>query len=202
MKKIIITSLLFLSATAVFAQMNMIGVAWDINIPTNNNYLTKTSYAGGKIDYRHFLKGKNISIGLALDWASYEQFFPRQTFEKPDGNSAVTSDFVAQVYQVPIVATAHYYFKEGKFLKPYAGIGLGASYMEQSLFYNVYESDEKNWGFIARPELGTIIHVDKQKMWGFLVAANYGFATNKTELINSNSFNNFGISIGAIFRTN
>ena len=198
MKKLIITSVLFLSATVIFAQSNLMGVTWNINFPTNTDYLTKTSFAGGRIDYRHFIKHTNFSFGFALDWASYEQYFPRQTFQKPDGNGAVTSDFVAQVYQVPLVATLHYYFKESKMLKPYASIGLGASYMEQNLYYNVYTSGENNWGFVARPELGAIIKPHGNG-WGILVGANYSIATNKTDLINSNSFSNFGLNIGFVF---
>jgi hypothetical protein len=198
MKKLIITSILFFSATAIFAQTNLIGGTWNINFPTNTNYLDKTSYAGGRIDYRHFIKHKNVSFGVALDWASYEQYFPSQTFQKPDGNGAVTSDFVAQVYQVPIVATMHFYFRESKLIKPFAGIGLGASYMEQSLYYNVYVSDEFNWGFVARPELGAIIKPSGNN-WGILVGANYSIATNKTELINSDSFKSFGLNVGIVF---
>jgi outer membrane protein W len=198
MKKLIITAILFLSATAMFAQTNLLSLGWNINFPGNTDYLTKTSFAGGKIDYRHILKHKNISLGVSLDWASYEQYFPSQTFQKPDGNGAVTSDFVAQVYQVPFVATIHYYFSESKRLKPFAGLGLGASYMEQSLFYNVYESDENNWGFVARPEIGAIIK-SKDSNWGLLLGANYSIATNKTESIDRNSFNSFGINIGVVF---
>src|SRR5689334_22549770 len=106
MKKIIITlTIVFLTTTGIFAQTNLWGVSWDVNFPTNKDYLTKTSYAGGKIEYRHFLKGKNLSYGLALNWASYEQYLPRQTFQKSDGSGAVTSDFVSQAYQVPFAAT-------------------------------------------------------------------------------------------------
>ena len=124
----------------------------------------------------------------------------RQTFQKPDGNGAVTTDFVAQIYQVPITATVHYYFKESKLLKPYAGIALGGQYLQQSLYYNVYVSDDDNWGFVARPELGTIIkpgeHVHN---WGFLLAANFSYSTNKTDLIDNNSFKNFGVTVGVVF---
>jgi hypothetical protein len=194
MKKLIITSVLFLSGIVIFAQTNLLAGTWNINFPANTDYLTKTSFSGGKIDYRHFIKHSNYSYGFALDWASYEQYFPRQTFQKPDGNGAVTSDFVAQVYQVPIVATFHYYFKESKMVKPFAGIGLGASYMEQSLYYNVYVSDENNWGFVARPELGALIKFDES--WGALIGANYSIATNKTELLNKSSFSSFGFNIG------
>ena len=200
MKKLIITaSLIFFIAAAGMAQQHthMFGLGWEINFPANSGYLTKTSYAGGKIEYRYMLK-KDLSLGMALNWATYEQHIPRQTFETTGGNAAVTSDFVAQAYQVPITATVHYYFKETKRLKPYVGIGLGGQSLEQSLYYNVYVSDDDNWGFVARPELGAIIKGNSDN-WGLYVAANYSYATNKTELVNSDSFTNFGITVGFMF---
>ena len=198
MKKIIITSIIFLFASSGFAQKNLFAVGWEINFPTNTNYLTKTSYSGGKLDYRHFFK-KNVSAGLSLNWSTYEQYLPRQTFVKPDGNSAVTTDFVAQIYQLPITATVHYYFKEKKMLKPFVGIALGGQYLQQSLYYNVYVTDDDNWGFVARPEVGVFIKPNEYKEWGFLVAANYSYSTNKTDLIDNNSFKNFSITIGVGF---
>lgn len=194
MKKLITTSAFLLSSIVIFAQSNLLAGTWNINLPANSDYLTKTSFSGGKIDYRHFINHSKFSFGVSLDWASYEQYFPRQTFVKPDGNGAITSDFVAQVYQVPIVGTFDYYFKGGKMVKPYVGIGLGASYMEQSLYYNVYVSDNDNWGFVARPELGAIIKFDES--WGALIGANYSIATNSTELLNKSSINSFGFNIG------
>ena len=83
-------------------------------------------------------------------------------------------------------------------MEPYIGVALGGQYMEQSLYYNVYVSDDNNWGFVARPELGLIIN-PQHKGWGFLVGAYYSYATNKTDLINSNSFTNFGINLGVVF---
>ena len=198
-KLIIIASLILLFSTAGLAQKNAFGFSWEINMPSNNGYLDKTSYAGGKVEYRHLLKYKNVSVGLAINWATYEQHIPRQTFQGSDGNSAVTSDFVAQVYQLPFTATAHYYFQEGKPLRPYVGIALGGQYMEQSLYYNVYISENKNWGFVARPELGAIYKPKNARTWGILGALNYSYATNTTDLIDNNSFNNFGITLGVIF---
>src|SRR5690349_17386393 len=105
MKKVIIPSIfIFVFAVTGFAQKNLFGIGWEINFPNNTDYLNKTSYAGGKIEYRHFIK-KNFSAGIAMNWATYEEHLPRQTFQKPDGNSAVTGDFVAQAYQLPITAT-------------------------------------------------------------------------------------------------
>jgi hypothetical protein len=198
MKKIIITSALtFICLTAVIAQKNLFAVDWAINFPSNNGYLNKTSYAGGKIEYRHFFK-ENFTFGLALDWTSYDQHIPTQTFQKPDGSGAVTSDFVAVAYQVPFTATMHYYFAKSKMLRAYAGIAAGGQYLEQDLYYNVYVSSDNNWGFVARPEVGVFINPNN-KYWGFNVGAYYSYATNKTDIIKSNSFSNFGINIGVVF---
>src|SRR5947209_7885581 len=156
MKKIIISlAIVFISITSVIAQKNFFGVDWNVNFPNNSGYLTKTSYSGGKVEYRHFFK-ENFSFGLALDWSSYEQYIPRETFQKPDGSGAVTSDFHAVAYQVPFTGTIHYYFKKSKYLRPYAGVALGGQYLEQDLYYNVYVTSDNNWGFVARPEIGLL----------------------------------------------
>jgi len=84
-------------------------------------------------------------------------------------------------------------------VKPYVGIGLGAQYLDQELYYNVYVSEEDNWGFAARPEAGVLIYPHGHHGWGFLVGAYYGYATNKTKLLDKNSFTNFGLNIGVIF---
>ena len=197
MKKLLLLLLIILAYPAKqFAQKNMFAINWQINFPNNNDYLTETSYSGGKLDYRYFIK-KNLSIGLALDWTTYEEFIPRRTFEKPDGNSAITTDFIAQAYQVPITANIHYYFSEGKRFKPFAGLALGGQYLEQTLYYNVYASDDDNWGFVVRPELGTVIKMSET--FGFMAGAHYSYSTNKTELLNKNNFSNFGFDIGVVF---
>ncbi|PWU02480.1 MAG: hypothetical protein C5B52_05300 [Bacteroidetes bacterium] len=181
-----------------WAQSNIFGISWEVNTPTNGHYITKTSYAGGKIEYRHFFQ-KKYSVGLALNWTNYEQYFPKTTIQSKDGNSAVTSDYVAQVYQLPITATFHYYFTGSKSWLPYAGIALGGQSLQQSLYYNVYVSDDDNWGFVARPEIGVIWHPEGNINWGIMLGASYSYATNKTDLIGSNSFQNFGLSLGFVF---
>lgn len=197
MKKVLLI-VLSLATLGVSAQSNLFGISWETNIPTNNNYITKTSFTGGKLEYRHFMTDV-FSIGVAVNWATYEQYFPKQTFQVQNGNSAVTGDFVAQTYQVPITATAHYYFKGGKMFKPYAGIALGGQSLQQDLYYNVYVSDDNNWGFVARPELGVVIKPNQFGSWGFLLSAGYSYATNKTELVGNNHFSNFGIGLGVVF---
>src|SRR6476620_7533750 len=102
MKRIFISTMtLVLLSSAGFAQKkDVFGMYWDMNVPTNGNYLTKMSFAGMKFEYRHFFK-YNFSAGLATNWYSYSQYFNRQTYTKQDGSYAVTSDFVAHVYTLP-----------------------------------------------------------------------------------------------------
>jgi hypothetical protein len=199
MKKIILTtSLLIFFSAAAFTQMNVFGVHWEVNIPTSGDYLTETSWSGGRVEYRHFLKGKDISVGLAMSWDGYDQYFSRQTYQKADGNSAITSDFVAHVYTLPLTATSHYYFARKGKVRPFAGLGLGAQYMEQKLYYNVYESDEYNWGFIARPEVGIFIG-PPNSIGGINVSAGWSFATNKNGITQKDSFTNFSLTLGVLF---
>lgn len=199
MKSKVVFILLLLAgySAPALSQENQFAVGWAVNFPTNSEYLTKTSFAGGKIEYRHIFKNR-FSVGAAFDWATYEQYLPSRTIQKPDGNGAITSDYIAQVTQIPLTATCHYFFKEGKMLQPYAGIGLGAQYLQQSLYYNVYVSDEYSWGFVARPEVGAILKMSDQ--FGITLSANYSYATNKLDLLDRSSFKNFGIILGVVFR--
>ena len=197
-QRIVFTFLLIaICGVTASAQENLFGVGWAINFPNNNDYLTKTSFSGGRVEYRHKFKSK-FSIGGAFDWATYEQHIPRTTIQKPDGNGAITSDYIAQATQIPITLTGHYYFKGGNLLEPYAGIALGAQYLQQSLYYNVYVSDEYSWGFVARPEVGTIIKLSDS--FGLTASAHYSFATNTLDLLDRSSFNNFGFVIGIMLR--
>jgi outer membrane protein W len=201
MKKAIALSIIICSFSATgFTQKSLFAIGWEMNFPGNGDYVTKPSYAGAKLDYRYFINS-NLSAGIAFNWATYEEYLPRQTFQKPDGNSAVTSDFVAQSYQLPIALNCHYYFghEKTRLLKPYAGIALGAQYLEQTLYYNVYVTEENSWGFVARPELGVLITPSSFNGVAFHVAATYSYATNKTDLVDLGSFKNLGITIGMAF---
>ena len=177
-------------------QQNMFAAAWEIGLPvSNNNFLSKTSVEGGKIEYRGFIK-ENLSIGGFLNWRSYYEYFPTKTYENPDKSQAVTTDMYRYIYNLPMGASVHYYFKGSKMLQPFAGLGLGAQYSEQTAYYNIYYSQEKNWGFLVRPEIGTLIHMEGQ--WGFIVGASYAYSTNQNK-IGLSGLADVNFQIGFIF---
>jgi opacity protein-like surface antigen len=177
---------------------NLFGLAWEISIPNNNGFLDKTSLAGGRFDYRHMLKSVPVSFGVAVAWNSYEQYIPTQTVYYKNGNSAITTDMDRIIYTVPILATAHYYFNNGKMAMPYIGVGVGTQYSEQTIYYNIFEDDYNNWGFAVRPEIGVLVRPGNGN-WGINIGANYNFATNKNDLFDINNLQSFNFNIGVIF---
>jgi len=199
MRKICLTAALLISLIGSgFAQSkHMFGVFYKVTTPSGD-YLTKTSWAGGELEYRYF-PNNQLSVGGNLSWASFSQYFPRQTYVKDDGNTALTSDFVAHAYTLPITATAHYYFAQKKRIRPYAGIALGGQYMDQRLYYNVYESDDYNWGFVARPEFGVLIG-DPHSLTPIVFAIDWSYSSNKNGITQKSSFNTFGVKLGIMLQ--
>ncbi|MFX1705437.1 outer membrane beta-barrel protein [Chitinophaga sp. CC14] len=199
MKKYIILGLVFtLGIGSSFAQgrmNNLFGLSWEIAIPTNNDFLDKTSFAGGKAEYRHFLKQAPVSFGIAVSWNSFEQYIPTQTITYKDGNSAITTDMDRVIYTVPVMATAHYYFNYGKKAMPYIGLGIGTQYAEQNIYYNIFEDTQNNWGFAVRPEIGVLIRPNGGN-WGILLGAAYSYATNKNDLFQNDNLKSFNFNIG------
>ena len=164
-------------------------------ILTNNNYLTKTSWSGMRFDYQFMIKS-NVSVGIGASYNSFDQYFPKQTYQKTDGTGAVTSDMVRHIYTSPITASVHYYF-DGKMVRPYVGIGLGTEYAEQDAYFNIYTVQAKNWGFVVRPEVGAIAKFSPN-VGGFLSVA-YNYATNSEDDFNISHLSQFPITIGLIF---
>lgn len=199
MKKFIILGIvLTLGCLHSFSQgriNNLFGLSWEIAIPTNNDFLDKTSFAGGKAEYRYFLPKVPVSFGLAVSWNSYEQYIPTQTIYYKNNNSAITTDMDRVIYTVPIVATAHYYFNYGKKVMPYAGVGIGTQYAEQRIYYNIFEDDSYGWGFVVRPEIGALIRPNGGN-WGILLGASYQYATNKNDLFQIDNLKSFNFNIG------
>jgi len=194
--------LIFFISNEIIAQWrdkNMGAISWEIGFPGNNkNFLSKTSFAGAKIEYRHFIR-ENLSVGAFLNWNSYYQYFPSATYTNNDQTQAVTTDIYRYVYTLPFGVNAHYYFSVGKSIKPFIGLGLGTQFAEQKLYYNIFYKESKNWGFLIRPELGLIIRPHPFSLFGFLLGGSYSYATNINNDYGFSSLQSFNIQIGIIF---
>lgn len=179
-------------------QDDIMSLSWEIAFPTNNNYLTKTSFAGGRFEYRKMIK-PTFSVGLAVSWNSFDQYFGTNTYQTANGAQAVTTDMVRQIYTVPITATAHYYPQtSNKILKPFFGLGVGTEYAEQNSYFNIYALTSNNWGFVVRPEIGTLITFNHY--WSGLITGSYNYATNKNNAYKISGLSQWALNIGIAWR--
>ncbi len=196
MKKLLIILGAIIATTPVIAQEeddNILFGSWEMGYSTSS-YLKDYSFAGGRFDYRHFISD-NISIGLGMSWNTYEEYRDAETYTSKDGNTAIHSDILKTVYQLPITASAHYYFtKENKLIVPFIGINMGAQYSEQNAYINIFQFYDENWGFVARPELGLYIDTEGSVLPYFSVG--YNMSTNKNADFNVTSFEHFTFNIG------
>jgi len=170
-------------------------IAWEVAFPTND-FVSETSFAGGKIGYQHRIND-NVFVGLSGSWNSFSQYVSKTTYQKPDGSGAITTDIVKEVYSVPLTLDVQYFLSEGKPLTPYVGLGLGTMYSDQTIYFNIYNIYDKNWGFVARPEIGALYSFNRSS--ALSLSATYNYATNKSELVDINNLSHFSLAIGFVF---
>jgi hypothetical protein len=196
MKKNIIILLMIFSGTA-YAQRNYFYLNWDYNIPlSNTDWLESASSSGGKLGYRAFIGDGKFSAGLDLNWTTYDQYEPTETFPQPGG--AITTDYFKYIYNYGAVASGQYYFPVGETKRffPYAGLGLGANYNEYVIYYNIYQDAYKAWGFLARPEAGILVRFGTRRSLGIMAAVHYDYSTNSLDEFDYSNFSSVGFQLG------
>jgi hypothetical protein len=202
MKKLLFLFLVLTSGISSLAQQNYFYLAWDYNIPmSNKNWLDSGSPNGGAAGYRFFISDEQLSVGLDINWATYDQYESTQTFQQTSG--AITTDYFKYIYNYGAVVSGQYYFPAGdsELFFPYAGLGLGASLNEYTLYYNIYTDSYRNWGFLARPEAGVVVKFGKYRSLGAIAAVHYDYSTNKQAQFNYSNFSALGFKIGIVAMT-
>ena len=175
---------------------NMSYLAWDVSFPSGSvsDFISKTSFSGGTFGYRKMLNKGNVSIGGDISWNSLYEYAPRKTYELPNG--AVTTDLYKYVYTLPFGLNAHYYFQGNKLVTPYAGLMLGTTYSQQKIYYNTYVTEDENWGFYIRPEIGAMIKFDEYTNWGLLIGARYNYSTNQQADFKIDNISTISLQLG------
>ena len=168
-------------------------INWEMSIPFNGTFLDETSYSGGRIDYKHFIDGDNLAVGVSLGWNTFNDYVERQLYEREDGSGAIYTDMVRHVYNLPIAINGYYFFAKRN-LKPYVGLGLGTMYSEQTSYFNIYGIQDSNWGFLVKPELG--LQLEMNSSFGIASYVSYNYSTNSNQSFNIDKLVNLNIGLG------
>jgi hypothetical protein len=198
MKKIIFILTFFAAPWLAAAQTNYVYLSWDNNYPlSNKEWLDSSSPYGGVAGFRFFIRDNQFSVGLDLNWTTYEQYEPTQTF--PQENGAITTDYYKYIFQYGAVASAQYYQPIGsEIVFPYYGLGLGANYNRYQLRYNIYKDEADAWGFLVRPEAGVLVKFGEHRSLGVIAAVHYDYSTVKMPQYDYSGFSSFGWKIGIV----
>jgi hypothetical protein len=176
----------------------LVTIGWDVNIPLGDKWVDETSWAGGKFEFRKMID-EQFSLGFDFSWNSYYALKPYQTYHL-DANTDVTTDLYKYLYTLPVAVTADYYFQTGSpIFTPYVGLGMGATYSQPKLYFNIYEIDQENWGFLMRPEIGTIIRFHPGGDVGLMLSARYSYSTNQEPIFNISDLRALGFQLGFVW---
>lgn len=172
----------------------LISFAWDVNIPLGDKFVEDVSFAGGKFEFRKMIDDK-FSVGFDFSWNSYYTYKSTQTYHFNEATD-VTTDLYKYLYTLPMAVTAHYYLPTYSIFVPYFGLGMGATYSQPKLYFNIYEVSQENWGFLVRPEIGTVIKFDPMSDVGILLAARYSYSTNEEPVFKITNLQSLGFQLG------
>lgn len=184
-------------AKAQLSDNGYANVDWQFNIPSNNHFADKASGWGMNFEGGYFV-APNFGLGLFMSYSTNHEYVGRGTL--PVGDGMVNTDQQHSIFQMPFGAAARYQFNRGGSWQPYIGAKLGANYAKVRSNYNLFESNDKTWGFYVSPEIGLNVYP-----WaygpGLHIALYYSYATNKANVLtyNVDGLNNFGFRVGLAF---
>ena len=162
MKKLIII-IAVLASTSSFAQRSF----WSFNYPMSfatgeqQEFIEAASFRGIGIDGRGFLD-TNISLGGSFSWEVFNEIkrdLPPEPIDAGIENveGAITGVQYRFINTLPIMVNGHFYLGSSGATRPYFGLGVGTSYVEQRTDIGFVSIIGKKWGFAVQPEVGVMI---------------------------------------------
>jgi opacity protein-like surface antigen len=162
MKNLFIIIAVFISS-ASFAQRSFWSFNYQMSFSSGeqSDFIADPSFRGWGVDGRGFIT-QDVSVGGSFSWEVFNQIYrdlPPQPVATGQDNVAGLISGVQYRYlnTLPILANAHYYLGSDGEMRPYFGIGIGTSYIEQKTEIGLVSITENGWGFAVQPEIGLMI---------------------------------------------
>ncbi len=170
--------------------------SFDFNQPlSNTSWISNASVLGVKVGY-HKLLSEKFSLGGEVNWGTYKQYHPTETFTSSSG--AVTTDYFNYVYAYGLVLSGRYLFSYNHLVNPYVGLGMGVAYNKYTSFYNVYGDQNKVFGFLVRPEAGMLLRFSQVRSLAGLIGIHYDYSTAQDKNNGYTGFSNLGLNVGIV----
>lgn len=177
-----------------------ITVDWQVNAPYSTGFADKISGWGMNFEGTYNVS-PHWALGAFINFHTNHEYVGRQTLQISPTES-LTTDQQRSAYQLPFGFTSAYTVYNGKVVKPYFGVKLGAVYTRYTTYCGTGGVYDNPWGFYASPEIGLQIFPFQNKRFGFHVAGYYSYMTNQAETLTHEGIdgqNNAGFRLGVIF---
>ena len=154
---------------------------YQTNIPvgSSRDFVSKMSWEGINVNWAYFVTD-NITVGLDLSYNNFHEKVGQKIY-RPNANTAINAAQYRYTQTFPIKAQVKYFFSQDRYIKGYAGLGLGALSAGQHIVVQDLGEWHNNWGFLVSPEVGMLIPFGADSPFGANVAAGYNFSTNKSK---------------------
>lgn len=175
---------------------SVVHIGWNTLVPfSDKDFTGNTSTAGIRLGYSHFINDR-FAVGFEAGYSTLDDYVPPTTYEYPGG--AITTDIYNYLYYFTLMANGQYYFSPGKQFMPYTSLGMGVAFSDYNIFYNVYQENDRNTGFVIRPEIGTLFKVKENSGFGLKAAIGFEYATNKSDYFETKNLSGFNFQLGIV----
>jgi outer membrane protein W len=155
-------------------------INWQSNVPvgSSRDFISNATVEGMNINWAYFVT-PNLAVGLDIGYNNYHEKFSQRVY-RPNENTAINAAQYRYTQVFPIKAQAKWFFMPNNFIKPYAGLGIGALSAGQHIVIQDFDAWDNNWGFLMSPEIGVLIPFGYDKNWGANITAGYNWSTNQS----------------------
>ena len=173
-------------------------VDWQYNFPVGNSFANHSSGWGMHVEGGDYLND-HWGLGLFLAWHTNHEYIPRTVLPLSPTES-LSTDQQHSNFRLPFGVAGRYSWNRGGAFQPYVSVKAGAQYARLSSAFNIFEAEDKTWGFYVSPEIGLNIFP-----WaygpGLHLAAYYDYGTNRGHLLtyDPEGMSNVGLRIGISF---
>jgi hypothetical protein len=131
-------------------------VSYPISFPmgNTNDYIGKTSFRGASIEV-NAVHAEKIEYGLEATWNVFYQKEDSKVYT--DQTISIKGVQFRYINTVPLLAHARMTFGDDKstgMFAPFAGLGIGTLYVDQTTDFGLYRISNEAWQFCLRPEVG------------------------------------------------